>query len=215
MKYDARPLACNETVLLELKKATSGRYIWLAASTHPGEEAHIIKAHNLLKQTRKNLLTIVVPRHPSRGSEVMSLTGSNRSALRSRNQPITANTEFYIADTLGELGVFYRLCDVVFMGGSLIKHGGQNPLEPAHLACAILTGAHTYNFKDMYEEMEKTHSCIRVRNAEDLAAQISTLFGNASRMNDVRQHAKAYVEAKSGATAQLIKALTPVFSIRG
>lgn len=215
MKYDARPLACNEAVLLELKKAASGRSIWLAASTHPGEEAHIIKAHNLLKQTRKNLLTIIVPRHPNRGSEVMKLTGSNRSALRSHNQAITANTEFYIADTLGELGLFYRLCDVVFMGGSLIKHGGQNPLEPAHLACAILTGAHTYNFKDIYAEMEKTHSCIRVNNAEDLAAQISALFGNASRMNELRQRAKAYVDAKSGATQQLIKTLTPVFSIRG
>jgi 3-deoxy-D-manno-octulosonic-acid transferase len=215
MKYDARPLACNEEALLELKRTLGNRPIWLAASTHPGEEAHIIKAHNLLKQTRKNLLTIIVPRHPSRGDDVANLTGSSRSALRSRNQSIAANTEFYIADTLGELGLFYRLSDVVFMGGSLIKHGGQNPLEPAHLASAILTGTHTHNFKDIYAEMEKAHACIRVNNAEDLAAQISALFGNASRMNELRKNAKAYVEAKSGATEQLIKALTPVFSIRG
>ncbi len=213
MKYDARPLSCNEAELLQIKQGIGSRPVWLAASTHSGEEEQIIKAHDILKQTRKDLLTIIVPRHPNRGTKISELTGKGRTALRSQKQTITSSTKFYIADTLGELGLFYRLCDIVFMGGSLVRHGGQNPLEPARLACAILTGVHTHNFKDTYYEMQRAKACIRVENAKDLAAQISALFGNAAKINDLRENAKTYVETKSGTTARLIKALSPILMI--
>ena len=214
MKYDARPLACNEEELLQLKQAIGTRPVWLAASTHPGEEEEIIKVHDILKQTRKDLLTIIVPRHPSRGIDIVQSCGKIRSALRSKKQPITSQVEFYIGDTLGELGLFYRLCNAVFMGGSLVKHGGQNPLEPAHLSCAIVTGPHTYNFKDTYENMERERACVRITNTNELAAQLSVLLANAAKINQLRQAAKTYVESKTGATQKLLKALAPALMIR-
>ncbi len=214
MKFDALPLACNESVLLALKQAIGNRPVWLAASTHPGEEEQIVAAARVIQQARKNLLTIIVPRHPNRGHDIAALTKSN-TAIRSHSQGIAAQTEFYIADTLGELGLFYRLCDVAFMGGSLVPHGGQNPLEPAHLSCTLLAGPHTHNFKDIYIEMEKSQACVRVTNAQDLAAQVINLMGNPARANDLRQNAKAYVTTQSGATARILESLFPVFSVKG
>ncbi len=167
LKYDAALLPCDEAELVQLAKHVGERPAWLAASTHPGEEALIAETHKLLSATRPTLLTIIAPRHPERGNDIANELKKNwRVAQRSKRESLTADTQFYIADTLGELGLFYRLCDIVFMGGSLVAHGGQNPLEPARLSCAVLTGPHTHNFADMYREMEKIGGCLRVKNAQ-------------------------------------------------
>ena len=215
IKYDAATLPCNEDELIAFKNTIGNRPLWLAASTHPGEELLIAEAHKLLSATRKNLLTIIVPRHPARGSSIATeLQTFGKIALRSKQESITTDTKFYIADTLGELGLFYRASDIVFMGGSLVNHGGQNPLEPAKLSCAVLTGPHTHNFSDIYAEMEKAGVVIRVQNAAGLAAQIDKLLNDAKAREAMQNAVRFWMQDKGGATDRLLENLQPIFEVR-
>lgn len=215
-KYDADPLPCDESALLALKSAIGARPVWLAASTHPGEEEAVMQAHRLMAVTKPGLLTIIVPRHPARGGKIAAAMSRHfRTALRSRGETLAKETSIYVADTLGELGIFYRLSDIVFMGGSLIRHGGQNPLEPARLSCAIAAGMHTHNFADMYQEMEQAGAVVRVRNGEDMAAQVSALLSAADRRQAMQAAAKSWLAGKSGATARILDAFAPIFEPKG
>jgi 3-deoxy-D-manno-octulosonic-acid transferase len=213
LKYDAEPLPCDETKLLQLKTALGARPVWLAASTHPGEEIFIAEAQTKLAALHPGLLAIIVPRHPVRGAEIAAMLQKKFPiGLRSRGDAIQPEMEMYIADTLGELGLFYRLSDIVFMGGSLVPHGGQNPLEPARLAASIVTGPHTHNFADIYRDLENAKACLRARNAEELATKISGLFSNPGAAQTMQDAAKAWVESQRGATERVLAKLSPVFS---
>lgn len=147
LKAAAAPLAADAAELERLRRATAGRSLWLAASTHPGEEDAVASAHAALRGVRPHLLTIIVPRHPSRGGEIAERLQAQglRVTRRSAGALPGAETEIYLADTLGELGLFYRLAPIVFVGGSLARHGGHNPIEAALLGCAILIGPDTSN----------------------------------------------------------------------
>lgn len=216
LKFDAALLPCDEALLSRLKESIGKRPGWLAASTHPEEEQSIATAHKLLAPQRPHLLTIIVPRHPERGDAIAeTLRKHFRVAQRSKQQPITPDTQFYIADTLGELGLFYRLCEIVFMGGSLVKHGGQNPLEPARLACAIMVGPHTHNFADIYREMEEAKAVLRVKTAGELALQLDMLLDNPPTLEPLQQSAKRWVESKGGAAARIVEALAPALEVSG
>lgn len=212
IKYDAAPLPCKEADLFAIQQEIGTRPTWLAASTHDNEEEQLVQAHLLLAKTRPDLLTIIVPRHPQRGEEIAKLLSSHgKVALRSHKDRITPDVKFYIADTLGELGLFYRLCEITFMGGSLIKHGGQNPLEAARLRCCVLTGTYTDNFSDIYAEMEKLTIAIRVKNAAELAAQIDRLMQNSDAIVKIQMLAKEWLQGKSGATSRIVDILAPIF----
>ena len=215
LKYDASLLPCDESELTRLQSAIAGRPVWLAASTHPGEENMIAQAHSLLSATRPNLLTVIVPRHPERGASIATALLSKYSTiLRSQGANPTSTTQIYIADTLGELGLFYRLCETVFMGGSLVPHGGQNPLEPARLACAIVTGPHTHNFAEIYSEMEQEKLVLRATNPQDMAARIDQLLSNTDLRNRMQTQAKHWVETKSGTAERLMIYLEPLLQPR-
>ncbi|NCY26377.1 MAG: 3-deoxy-D-manno-octulosonic acid transferase, partial [Alphaproteobacteria bacterium] len=191
------------------------RTAWLAASTHPGEEEHVAQAHALLSATRPSLLLIIVPRHASRGPALATqLAAQGKVALRSRGDVITPDTRIYIADSMGELGLFYRLCDMVFMGGSLVPHGGQNPLEPARLSCAIAAGPHTHNFEAMYTEMEQQHLLRRVRDAASLAAAFSQLIGDNAQRSKIQADVKKWVESKAGTVERLMIYIGPLLTPR-
>jgi len=216
LKYDAPMLSCDEGTLATFKSAIGTRPLWLAASTHPGEETLIAQAHQLLSATRPNLLTIIVPRHPERGANIaVELQKTGKIALRSKHESIAADTRFYIADTLGELGLFYRLSEIVFMGGSLVPHGGQNPLEPARLACTILVGPHTHNFADMYSEMEQIGGCIRVQTAQNLAAQVDRLLNDSAARSTLQNTLRQWLKTKGGANDRVLETLAPAFAITG
>ena len=213
LKFDALPLACNEADLFSLQQTIGGRPTWLAASTHANEEEQLVKTHLTLAGTHTNLLTIIVPRHPERGTEISGILAAHgKVALRSRGDKITPETKFYVADTLGELGLFYRLSEIVFMGGSLITHGGQNPLEAARLRCSILTGIHTENFADIYSEMEKLSLCIRVQNTTDLATQISKLMSSSDDLTKMQMLTKEWLRGKGGAVSRIIDIIAPIFT---
>jgi 3-deoxy-D-manno-octulosonic-acid transferase len=151
LKLVGDPLPYDAEVLAQLRSATGSRPKWLLASTHEGEEQLAAFTHRDLSAQFPRLLTIIVPRHPQRGAQIAaSLEGLFRVAQRSKGELPTADTELYIADTLGELGVLYRLCPLAVMGGSFVPHGGQNPLEPARLGAAVLSGPHIDNFREIF-----------------------------------------------------------------
>jgi 3-deoxy-D-manno-octulosonic-acid transferase len=146
LKDAAAPLPADPGELARLREATAGRPVFLAASTHPGEEAIVLDAHRRMAGRLPGLLTVIVPRHPHRGAAVAAEAEGLASARRAAGETPGPGAAVYVADTLGELGLFYRLAGACLVGGSLVPHGGQNPLEPARLGCPILLGPHTANF---------------------------------------------------------------------
>lgn len=138
-----------------LTEALQGRPLWLAASTHEGEEAMGIAAHRRALRSWNRLLMVLAPRHPDRADGIeANLTEAGWAvARRSRGEAIEARTQVYLADTLGEMGLWYRLCPVSFVGGSLVPAGGHNPFEPAALGSAILHGPHIANFAEIYARL--------------------------------------------------------------
>jgi 3-deoxy-D-manno-octulosonic-acid transferase len=198
LKFDAPALPFGAAEYQKLKSMIGDRPFWLAASTHPKEESEILEflQPRLLKQFPQ-LLTIIVPRHPERGDMLSALC--KNSALRSRQEPITQSTQVYIADTIGELGLFYRLGKIVFMGGSIIPHGGQNMLEPARLGCAVVWGEHVFNFEDAAYMMIKNHAGIQAKSeGDDLLNQLADLLANPTKAEQMGVRARELMESQIG-----------------
>jgi 3-deoxy-D-manno-octulosonic-acid transferase len=215
LKYDAPPLPYVPETLLKLQENIGQRPVWLASSTHPNEEQHCIAAHQTLVEKFPDLLTIIVPRHPHRGAEIAALIPEQYTvALRSKQQAITEDTAFYIADTMGELGLFYRLAKIVFVGGSLIPHGGQNMLEPALLQAAIVFGQHTFNFAPIVEELLQADAAIELSNPADLAATLQRLLENPQKREHLSKAAYQIATAQQGATARVLKVLDGYLATR-
>ena len=138
----------------------------------------MLSAHKRLAKEFPDLLTFIAPRHPGRGRDVAQLCedAQLRYARRSQDEQFQHDTEIYIADTLGELGVFYRLCDIAFVGGAINPKGGHNPLEPARLQSAIIHGPNTFNFEQIYNEMRAAGGAALVRNENEMAMAVRRLF---------------------------------------
>jgi 3-deoxy-D-manno-octulosonic-acid transferase len=211
MKYDAAPLAFDANRLTQLAESLAGRPVWVAASTHPGEEEIIIAATQQLRRKIPELLTIIIPRHANRGHKIAALLarGNMSFAQRSEGQTMTAQTAIYLADTMGELGLFYRLSDIVFVGGSLVAIGGHNPLEPARLNCALLSGPHTHNFQEVVAALRAQNAIRIVVDADTLAREIEALLSDDSARISMAEHALGIVEASQGASATIQQYLRP------
>ncbi|MEO1136372.1 MAG: 3-deoxy-D-manno-octulosonic acid transferase [Pseudomonadota bacterium] len=196
LKYAAPPLPGNESDLASLRNQIGERRIWLAASTHPGEEETVFASHKLLQAEFPDILTVLAPRHPTRGEEIAALCNARglNQARRAEQDTIAPDTDIYIADTLGELGLFYRLSDVSFVGGSLTEKGGHNPLEPARLGAAILHGPHVFNFVETYTEMRRTGGAALVRNEREIASAVRRLFSDAKTRNAMTRAAQVAAE---------------------
>jgi 3-deoxy-D-manno-octulosonic-acid transferase len=211
LKFDVPALPVDAVKLAALARATQGRKVVVAASTHPGEESVIVEAHRHLKATHPGLLTIIAPRHPHRGPEVADVVMAThlRPALRSGGTLPAADTDVYVFDTLGELGLIYATAPIVFMGGSLIHHGGQNPIEAIKFGAAILHGPHVSNFADTYEELGRDGGAAVVNDAGQLASQIDAWIRNGAARNAVAGRARRYVDTLSGALDRTLAALEP------
>ncbi len=180
LKNAAPPLPGDSLEETRILAQINARPFWLAASTHPGEEEAIFLAHRALKAEFPAIVTVVAPRHPERGADVAALAAEKGlvAKRRSKGETIDPKTDIYIADTLGELGLFYRISNVAFVGGSLVEKGGHNPLEPARLASAILHGPHIFNFVETYADMRGAGGAALVRNDRDLALAVKRLFAD-------------------------------------
>ena len=190
LKTEALPLPANASELLVLQDEIGTRPVWLAASTHESEEIVAGEVHKSLVKTVPQILTIIVPRHPQRAENIYKELSKNGLIIsrRSLKESITEDVDIYLVDSTGELGLFYRIAHIVFIGGALIPHGGQNLLEASLLNCAILHGPHMDNFIDIAEELEKANACIKINDAKDLAREIEKLL---FKFDDAEKMAKA------------------------
>ena len=178
LKFAAPPLPVDAAELERLRSVINGRPIWVAASTHPGEEALILTVHQTLVAAHPRLLTILVPRHPERGAAIAA--AAEGVVLRRRAAGEAPPEQgVWLADTLGELGLWYRLARIAFVGRSLVPPGGgQNPLEPARLGCAVAVGPHTDNFTAAVEALESVGALARVADPSSLAAWVSAMLAD-------------------------------------
>jgi 3-deoxy-D-manno-octulosonic-acid transferase len=178
LKEGSAALPHDETERTRLATQLSGRPIWLAASTHPGEEELVAKAHKQAARAAQRLLLIIAPRHPERGPEIARLLVKNGwdIAVRSKGETPDASTQIYLADTLGEMGLWYRLAPVSFLGGSLVDIGGHNPFEPAALGSAIIHGPHVHKVADVYARLAEVGATVEVKSSNDLVKAVGRVL---------------------------------------
>ena len=211
LKMAAPPLPADPAALAEFGQATAGRPVWLAASTHPGEEEAVAEAHRAVRRQSGDVLLILVPRHPERGP---ALAGELRRAghsvgLRSAGDTPDPERDIYLADTLGELGLFYRAAPVAFVGGSLAPHGGQNLIEPAQLDCAILHGPNVGNFAGVAGTLCEAGASETVDSADALATAVRRLLADPAECRDRAARAAGAVKNRTGILDRAMALLEP------
>src|SRR5581483_7371862 len=181
------------------------------------EEEIVAAAHRQIRRKIPAALTVIAPRHPTRGADIRTaLTGLGFGvAQRSLNEPVTPATDIYLADTLNELGIFYRVAPVAFLGGSLIPHGGQNPIEPARLDTVILHGPHVHNFEEVYAAIDSGGGAIPVKDAPSLASEVTALLENPAAVRRKAEAAERALRPLCGAMDRTIVALAPYLGETG
>ena len=205
MKYDVRidpSIAENATHLLS---AHPKPLVWVAASTHHPEEQYIVDTYVALKAQFKNLLLVLAPRHPERASACEKYLSQKGLSFQRRSQkgPLDAQNSVLLGDTLGDMMLYYQMSDVVFIGGSLIPHGGQNPIEPAALGKPLVTGPHMHNFAHSFELFLEGNALVCVKDQAHLLQEMRALLEDPKRIKKMGQQAKALMQAHQGATARL------------
>lgn len=213
LKFDVAPLPVDAGKLAALQALIGPRPVWIAASTHAGEEEIALAVHRHLVKRFPDLLTIIAPRHASRGEDIAALGAANDIpvSLRTRGDEPQPGMGVYIADTMGELGLFYRAASVVFLGKSLASKGGQNPIEPAKLGAAVLHGPHVANFAEVYRILDAARGAIEVGDADTLARTLAMLFSDPALLRKTARAASEAVESLGGASANILAALEPYF----
>jgi len=214
LKLATAPLPAAPDAVAAFTAMIAGRAVWLAASIHPGEDTIAAQVHRDLKGAVPHLLTVIVPRHPAKGVEMAAAIGTVglHAACRSQGEPVTAGTDVYVADTLGELGVFYRACDLVFMGKSLAVGGGQNPAEAALMGCALVLGPDMSNFRDMTTALCRAEAAIQVMSAAGLTSEIGRLLQDGPMRRRLGENARAFMTAEGGSLDETRRALAPIFA---
>lgn len=185
----------------DLRAAIGERPVWIAASTHPGEDELVLTAHKALLETAPNTLLVLVPRHPERFDSVAQLVRQRGLGLarRSKQEAVAADTQVYLADTMGELLMLFGVADVAFVGGSLVPVGGHNLLEPAGWGKPVVTGPHLHNFTAISDLLDEAGALTLVDNADALAIALQALFHHPEKRQRQGQAAAAVVEANRGA----------------
>jgi 3-deoxy-D-manno-octulosonic-acid transferase len=211
LKFAAVPLPAKTEELARLRAETGTRPRWLAASTHPGEEETVALVHAQLVARFSRLLTVIVPRHPGRGPAIAEMLRARglKIARRSAGEAIGAGTDIYVADSMGELGLFYRLCPIAFVGGSLVPHGGHNPIEPAQLGCAVIHGPSMTNFQEIIEELATANGAVAVNGAAQLCSALSHLLSDAAETRRLAEAAKRVADGKAQVLDRVMAELAP------
>jgi 3-deoxy-D-manno-octulosonic-acid transferase len=211
LKLDVPAPPADPAKLERLMTLTRGRPVIVAASTHTGEEEILIEAHRALAGHFPSLLSVIVPRHPARGAAIAQMieAAGLHPALRSREDMPTATVDIYVGDTMGELGLFYRLAPIVFMGGSLVSHGGQNPIEAIKLGASIVHGPHVFNFADVYEALDRAAGARCADTREALVKQVGRLLSDSRARDATIAAGDRVVVQLGGALDRTMAALEP------
>lgn len=215
LKVSDSPANYNKQALEGLRQMLGNRLVWLAAATHPGEEQIVAETHLALAKQFPDLLTFLVPRHAERGDEILAMLG-NRGlcvARRSLDEKITSETNVYLADTFGELSLFFAAVPMAFIGGSLVPIGGHNPIEAIVQDCAVLYGPHISNFIEVYGDLGQ--DCIAVQDGAALSEAVAELLGDPARVEQITRSARDRVRQMSGALAATLEALSPFLARMG
>lgn len=214
LKFDGAPAAADPAKLDELRAAIGTRPVWLAASTHPGEEDIAARAHRAVRARHREALLIVVPRHANRGTEIAERLAAQGFAFARRSLgdlPAPAH-EIYIADTMGELGMLYRLAMVAFIGKSITSIGGQNPIEPARLEVATVFGPHMENFRDVAAALTAAGGAIQIPGESALAATVIRLLDDPDERARIAATGFAVTTQGQGAATRALAALAPLLA---
>jgi 3-deoxy-D-manno-octulosonic-acid transferase len=211
LKLDVPAPPADIATLNRFKALVGLRDVVAAASTHPGEETAIIAAHRRLRAKIPTLLTVIAPRHPARGESIAEIgkVAGLSVALRSRGELPGRDVDVYIADTVGELGLVYRIAPIVFMGGSLATHGGQNPIEAIRLGAAVLHGPCVWNFAEIYSTLDKTNGAELVLDEEALTTRLAAWLGDPVARAAVVAAATETMDKLGGALERTLAALDP------
>ena len=189
----------------ELRASVAGRPVWIAASTHEGEDEQLLSAHARILERLPNALLILVPRHPDRFDTVAGLVENRGQSLARRSSgQVVGEAQVYLGDTMGELMVMYGAADVAFVGGSLIERGGHNPLEPAAWGIPVITGPHVFNFSSVYDQLEQGKGVLRISDEGDLAGEVARLLADPGQAGTVGRAALAVVDANRGALERVV-----------
>ncbi len=191
IKCAAKPSPFTPSELKGFLDKIGHRPVWVMASTHAPEEEMMVQTILQLKQTYPNLLTICAPRHPNRADDLKQMFQSHQLQVvqRSKKESLNNQTDIYLADTLGEMGLIYQLAPIVFVGGSLINFGGQNMLEPMYWSRVVCVGPYTQNFRAFMKMGKEQKTVIEVKNALELAEQISYYWGHPKEQKEMSQRA--------------------------
>lgn len=202
LKFDLTlPMQLSEHAQRWRKIWGENRPVWIAASTHPGEEELILQAFTQARRSFPDLLLISIPRHVDRVPQLEQLYSSQAYKLIKRSEhkdSEMSDVDIFIGDTMGELLIFYAAADLAFVGGSLVEKGGQNPLEPAAVGLPILTGPYTFNFATITEQLKQRNIEIQVNNATELAEQVIALLSDSVRREQKGLEAKKFVAENKG-----------------
>jgi 3-deoxy-D-manno-octulosonic-acid transferase len=212
LKAAAPPPPYDEEALQQLKTAIGTRPLWLMASTHEGEEEIALQVHENLKAQLPELLTIIVPRHPERAEKIMEMIARHKlpAQRRSINPLPDKECAIYLADTLGEMGVFYRLAQAVCVGGSFVKVGGHNPLEPASTGCAVVFGPDMHNFEELAQNMLQAGAAFQAQGITGLEKTVCEWLQNASKRKEMIEAGKNFAARESHVLERVMTALQPL-----
>lgn len=196
LKSMAGPLPVDEDALFEARAALGHRPVWVASSTHAGEEEAVLAAHKTLLESHPDLCLILAPRHPERGTDVRDKIAAAGLSFSRRTRGDMPSEQVFLADTMGELGLWYALSDIVFLGGSLKPIGGHNPFEVAQSGASVLSGTHVAAFAETYAQMEAAGAARMIADSSDLAARVDHL------LTDDADRAKACTAAQTFVAGQ-------------
>lgn len=216
LKAMSDPLPVDQNTLDDIRAQLAARPVWIASSTHAGEEDSVLAAHKALLQHWPDLLLLLIPRHPERRGEVADLLNNAglKASFRSKNAPITDMTQVYVADTLGETGTWYALCPIVFLGGSLKEIGGHNPFEPAQAGAAVITGPGYFNFAETFAPLIDAKGAVEVQTSADLSEAVSHWLSDQNALQAARTAAQSCVNTQSTALDAVVETLCTVLDLQ-
>ncbi len=220
LKYSAKPLTCDPDQRETLQKEIGKRPLWLFASTHRGEEEMATRLHIILKKHLPGLLTIIVPRHPERRDEIKNALADYEVTIGFRGEkkyPPNPQDDLYIADTLGELGLFYSLCPLACIGRSFSDDGGggHNPLEAAQRGCVVLHGPNIQNLRQIYDEMDEYGAALPVAHESAMTGTLLDLLKNPSRIKTLQEKGLQFSKEKAGVIEHVMSELEPLLQKTG
>jgi len=207
LKYSAAPPPADAKDCKALAEAIGNRPVWLAASTHPGDEKLVIEAHRQLAEKNPDLLTVIALRHPDRMDEVRRLIAENGLSFSSRSEDAVPGPEdsVFVVDTVGEMGLYYRYCPIVLVCGTFSDHGGHNPIEPAMLDCAILHGPDMSNFQTVAKDLQAVRGAFLVKDSSEVAQMVSTLLADPEQAQTTALAARNVAEENNGVIERVME----------